>query len=164
MTIEIKGITEKYKELRTKHIQGATGPSFLLRFDFKFNDEKNLNEVFEFLNQKGLAKKAVSILDMNTNEWIHIHFLHFTKGTGKSAISYFEIPILSEREEQVFKVLDNIIPCVHGVECTTGCAHQYKANMMTYEITEEELEKYNKDNKDSVKEEYLEFVFGVKIL
>jgi len=163
MALEIKDIPSKYKDLRTRHIQGATGPSFLLKFDFKLDEELNLEQVMEFLDKKGLAKKAVSILDINTNEWVHIHFLQFTKGTGKSEISYIEIPTLTEREEQVFKVLDNIIPCAHGTECTTGCTHQYKANMMTYGITEDELQKYIEDDKDKIKADYLNFVFRLKV-
>lgn len=71
-------IPAKYAQKKSSFVKGATGPSFIVAFKFRFEEAKTIEEVLEFLERKSLASKGVSVYIDEDHAWVNFVFREFS--------------------------------------------------------------------------------------
>jgi hypothetical protein len=84
-------LPEEYRSYRSTRVRGATGPSFMVPFEFSFTEPKTIEEVFIFLEDRHFASKGVSIYLNELNLWIVFCFKKFHSVSSIAPVAEIKI-------------------------------------------------------------------------
>lgn len=171
MICEQVGLPREYWSLKISRLTGASGPSFLLRYEHQFPFPVSVEDALNFNLEKYKSIKGLSLYSEERKIWLIFVLGQFLEVRNDDAevkskiadidvsFKHTETKTLLQRQGAILE----IIACPQGAECTTGCPQRQAQELRNKGFTSLELVEARRlmvREKIEIDHNYLDVVFS----